>query len=168
MLSVSRDTRLLVCGQAPGRRVHQTGLSFNDPSGERLRAWMGVTRSEFYEHGAIGVAAMAFCFPGTDPHGSDRPPPPRCAALWRARLLAQLPNLELTLLVGRPAQLWALGAAAKPGMDAEVRAWRDRLPSILPLPHPSWRNNAWLKANPWFEAELAPYLRRRTRVILGA
>jgi uracil-DNA glycosylase len=158
VVRVSAETRLLICGQAPGRRVHESGLPFDDPSGERLRGWLGVDRATFYGHPAIGVAAMAFCFPGTDPAGGDYPPPKRCAALWRPRLLAELPKVELTLLVGSYAQAWALGRRAKGSMTETVRAWRDYLPDFLPLPHPSWRNTAWLKKNPWFDAEVAPYL----------
>src|SRR5580698_3996499 len=123
VVRVSAETRLLICGQAPGRRVHESGLPFDDPSGDRLRAWMGVDRATFYDHPAIGVAAMAFCFPGTDPKGGDYPPPARCAQLWRRRLLAELPKVELTLLVGRPAQLWALGRDhAGRSMTETVRA----------------------------------------------
>jgi len=169
VVRVSPRTRLLICGQAPGRRVHESGLPFDDPSGDRLRAWMGVDRDTFYDHPAIGVAAMAFCFPGTDPKGGDYPPPARCAALWRPRLLAELPQVELTLLVGRPAQRWELGGDRAGGsMTETVRAWRAFLPDVLVLPHPSWRNTAWLRKNPWFEAEIAPYLRQRVSLILGA
>ena len=168
VLRVSSETRLLICGQAPGRRVHESGRSFDDPSGERLRAWLGVDRQTFYGHPAIGVAAMAFCYPGSDGAGGDRPAPKRCAALWRERLIAALPSVELTLLVGRPAQLWALGRAAKPSLDAEARSWRDHLPRFLSLPHPSWRNSAWLKHNPWFEAEVTPDLRLRVAEILNS
>jgi len=167
VLHVDPQTRLLICGQAPGRRVHESGLSFDDPSGERLRAWLGIDRATFYGHPAIGVAAMAFCYPGTAPGGGDIPPPPRCAALWRARLIAALPKLELTLLIGRHAQLWALGERAKASMGETVRAWRDYLPAMLPLPHPSWRNTAWLKRNPWFEEEVTPWLRARVQAMLG-
>jgi uracil-DNA glycosylase len=168
VVRVSTATRLLICGQAPGRRVHESGLPFNDPSGERLRAWMGVDRTTFFGHPAIGVAAQAFCFPGTDPAGGDYPPPPRCAALWRRRLLAELPDVELTLLVGRPAQVWALGKRAGGSMGETVRAWRDFLPGAIVLPHPSWRNTAWLKRNPWFESEVTPYLRDRVAQLLAA
>ena len=161
VVRVRAETRLLICGQAPGRRVHESGLPFDDPSGDRLRGWMGIDRATFYDHPAIGVAAMAFCYPGTLARGGDLPPPPRCASLWRARLLAQLPNVELTLLLGRPAQVWALGTRAKASMDAAVRAWRETLPDVLMLPHPSWRNSGWLNRNPWFEAEVTPYLRDR-------
>jgi uracil-DNA glycosylase len=166
VVRVRRDTRLLICGQAPGRLVHESGLPFNDPSGDRLRGWLGIDRDTFYGHPAIGVAAMAFCFPGTNPKGGDYPPPARCAELWRPRLLSQLPKVELTLLVGGYAQAWALKGERKANMTETVRAWRDYLPTMLPLPHPSWRNTAWLKRNPWFEAEVAPYLRQRVRDIL--
>ena len=168
VVRVAAATRLLICGQAPGRRVHESGLPFDDPSGERLRGWMGVDRATFYGHPAIGVAAMAFCYPGTDPAGGDRPPPARCAALWRRRLLAELPNVEFTLLIGRPAQLWSLGGQVRASMTETVRAWRDYPPEVLAMPHPSWRNSGWLKRHPWFEAEVAPYLRRRVAAILAA
>lgn len=167
VVQVSAETRLLICGQAPGRRVHESGLSFDDPSGERLRDWMGIDRQTFYGHPAIGVAAMAFCFPGTNPKGGDYPPPRRCASLWRARLLAATPKVELTLLVGGYAQAWALGVRAKASMTETVAGWRDRLPAFLPMPHPSWRNTAWLKRNPWFEDEVTPYLRARVAAILA-
>jgi len=167
VVRVSADTRLLICGQAPGRLVHETGLPFNDPSGNRLRAWMGIDRDTFYGRSEIGVAAMAFCFPGTNPKGGDYPPPPRCAALWRPRLLAGLPKVELTLLVGSYAQAWALGARAKASMTDTVAAWTEYGPDVLPLPHPSWRNTGWLKRNPWFEEEVTPYLRQRVQAILA-
>ncbi|MET3528337.1 uracil-DNA glycosylase family protein [Phenylobacterium koreense] len=168
VVMVSAQTRLLICGQAPGRRVHESGAPFTDPSGDRLRGWMGVDAPAFYGRPEIGVAAMAFCFPGTNPKGGDYPPPPRCAQLWRTRLLAELPNVELTLLVGGHAQAWALGARAKANMTETVRAWREYAPAVLPMPHPSWRNTAWLKRNPWFEAEVTPYLRERVKGILGS
>jgi uracil-DNA glycosylase len=167
VVRVGAETRLLICGQAPGQRVHDSGLPFDDPSGERLRGWMGVDRATFYGEPAIGVAAMAFCFPGTSPRGGDYPPPRRCAELWRPQLLAALPQVELTLLVGSYAQAWALGARRKSTMTETVRAWREYLPDVLVLPHPSWRNSAWLKRNPWFEAEAAPYLRAAIARILG-
>ncbi|HEX7761561.1 MAG TPA: uracil-DNA glycosylase family protein [Caulobacteraceae bacterium] len=165
---VGADTRLLICGQAPGRRVHESGMPFTDPSGDRLRSWMGVDWDGFYTSGVIGVAAMAFCFPGTNPKGGDYPPPKRCARLWRQQLLDALPKVELTLLVGSYAQAWALGDRAEGNMTDTVRAWREYLPSQLPLPHPSWRNTAWLKRNPWFEEEVTPYLRARVAGMLAA
>lgn len=167
VVRVSAETRLLICGQAPGRRVHESGLPFDDPSGDRLRDWLGVDRTTFYDSPVFGVAAMAFCFPGTDPKGGDYPPPPRCAALWRRPLLEALPNVELTLLVGSHAQTWALGDRAKSSMTETVRAWREYLPlGYLPTPHPSWRNTAWLRRNPWLEDEVAPFLRRRVAGML--
>lgn len=166
VVRVAATTRLLICGQAPGRRVHESGLPFDDPSGERLRDWMGIDRATFYDHPAIGVAAMGFCFPGTDPRGGDFPPPRRCASLWRSRLMAELPPPELTLLVGGYAQRWALGATAGSLLET-VRRWRDFAPAVLPLPHPSWRNTAWLRRNPWFEVEVVPYLRARVSELLG-
>jgi len=168
VVRVFPETRLLICGQAPGRRVHESGLPFTDPSGDRLRTWMGVDHETFYRDRRLGVAAMAFCFPGTNPKGGDFPPPPRCARLWRPQLLAELPQVELTLLVGSYAQAWALGSSAKGTMTETVAAWRDYAPTLLPLPHPSWRNTAWLKRNPWFEAEVTPYLRQRVAGILAA
>jgi uracil-DNA glycosylase len=168
VVMVGPQTRLLICGQAPGRRVHESGAPFTDASGDRLRSWMGVDNQAFYRSPEIGVAAMAFCFPGTNPKGGDFPPPQRCAELWRAKLLAELPKVELTLLVGGYAQAWALGAQAKDNMTETVRAWRDYAPAFLPMPHPSWRNTGWLKRNPWFEAEVTPYLRDRVKGILGS
>jgi uracil-DNA glycosylase len=173
VVRVFPETRLLICGQAPGRRVHESGLPFTDPSGDRLREWMGVDYETFYADHRIGVAAQAFCYPGTAPKGGDYPPPRRCAELWRPRLMDALPKMELTLLVGSYAQVWAqsrglLGSRVKTNMTETVRAWRNHAPDILPLPHPSWRNTAWLRKNPWFEDEVVPYLRQRTRDILGS
>jgi uracil-DNA glycosylase len=159
VLRVSATARILVAGQAPGARVHASGLPFDDPSGERLRDWMGVDRATFYDAGRIAIAPMGFCFPGYDAKGADLPPPPICARTWRAGLMAALPRFGLTLLVGAHAQAWHLGARARPRLTDTVRAWRDYAPEILPTPHPSWRNAAWLKRNPWFEAELVPVLR---------
>jgi uracil-DNA glycosylase len=167
VVHVSSETRLLICGQAPGRRVHESGLPFDDPSGDRLRDWLGVDRETFYGDPRIGVAPMAFCFPGTNPKGGDYPPPTRCAELWRRSLLSQLPKVELTLLVGAHAQRWALQGAAKSTMTETVAAWRTYGPSVIPLPHPSWRSTAWLKRHPWFDAELTPYLRARVAVVLA-
>ena len=168
VVRVSPQTRLLICGQAPGRRVHESGLPFDDPSGDRLRGWMGVDRDTFYGDPRIGVAAMAFCYPGTDPKGGDYPPPPRCAALWRERLIAELPKVELTLLVGWPAMTWKLKDRAGPSMTETVAAWREHLPGDLVLPHPSWRNTGWLKRQVWFEENVVPYLRGRVAELLSA
>jgi len=166
VLRASATARLCIVGQAPGMRAHETGLSFNDRSGDRLREWMGVDRETFYDVSRIAVVGMAFCFPGYDANGSDKPPRRECAAHWRKRLFDALPQFELTLLVGSYAQAWHLGDRAKANMTGTVRAWRDTAPRYIPLPHPSWRNTGWLKKNPWFEAELLPVLRRRVRRVL--
>lgn len=168
VLRVSSHARIAVVGQAPGTRVHASGVPFTDPSGERLRAWMGVTPEEFYDTRRIAIIPMGFCFPGLDAKGADRPPRRECAPLWRPRLFALLPQIELMLLVGGYAQRWHLGDKAERSVGATVAAWRRLLdepqtPRCLPLPHPSWRNNAWLKAHPWFEAELLPVLRTEVR-----
>ena len=167
VVQVTSDIRLLICGQAPGRRVHESGLPFDDPSGDRLREWLGLDRRAFYADTRIGVAPMAFCFPGTNPKGGDYPPPPRCAALWRQSLLACLPRVELTLLVGAYAQRWALPDTPRRSMTETVAAWRTYGPAVIPLPHPSWRSAVWQRRNPWFKDELAPYLRARVSAILS-
>ena len=166
-MRATSQTRLLICGQAPGRRVHESGVPFDDPSGDRLRDWLGVDRDAFDRDPRIGVAPMAFCFPGTRPQGGDCPPPPRCAARWRRPLLARLPKVEFILLVGVYAQRWALQGAARATMTDTVAAWRSYGPSVIPLPHPSWRSTAWLRRNGWFEADVAPYLRTRVAEILA-
>ena len=168
VVRVFPETRLLICGQAPGRRVHESGLPFDDRSGDRLRDWLGVDRETFYGDRRIGVAAMAFCFPGTNPKGGDYPPPRRCAELWRPQLLAALQNVELTLLVGSYAQHWERSEAKERAMTHTVASWRDYLPHAVPMPHPSWRNTAWLKRNPWFEDEVVPYVRLRVAEMLGS
>jgi uracil-DNA glycosylase len=168
VVHVSHTARLLIAGQAPGMRVHKTGLPFNDPSGDRLRDWMGIGRETFYDTRRVSIAGMAFCFPGYDDAGADKPPPRICAQHWRVRLMETLPPMKLTLLVGSYAQQWHLGEAAKSTMTETVRAWRGFAPRHIPLPHPSWRNNGWLKKNPWFETELVPYLRKRVRSALSS
>jgi uracil-DNA glycosylase len=157
---VHPDARILIAGQAPGRRVHETGIPWNDASGDRLRDWLQMGRDAFYDKTQIAVAAMGFCFPGTV-KGADLPPRRECAPLWRPRLLPLLKNVRLTLLVGTYAQRYHLGAAVKRNLGETVGAWRDYPPEVMPLPHPSWRNSAWLKRNPWFEADVLPELRRR-------
>ncbi|SFI06616.1 uracil-DNA glycosylase family protein [Albimonas pacifica] len=161
---ISSTARLLIAGQAPGARVHASGLPFDDRSGDRLRDWLGVDRETFYDRSRVAILPMAFCFPGYDARGSDLPPPPLCAQLWRERALAAMPQVELTLLVGAHAQAWALGG--KRNLTERVRDWRDHLPGPIPLPHPSWRNTAWLRRNPWFEEELVPWLRARVSDLL--
>jgi uracil-DNA glycosylase len=160
-----RGARILIAGQAPGARVHESGVPFDDPSGDRLREWMGVGRETFYDQSRIAILPMAFCFPGYDAKKSDLPPPPVCAETWRARLVAALGSVRLTLLVGGYAQRWHLGTNG--GVTATVRDWRSHEPDAIPLPHPSWRNTAWLKKNPWFEAELLPVLRQRVAEALA-
>jgi uracil-DNA glycosylase len=168
VLHVTKKSKLMIASQAPGLRVHKSGISFDDTSGDRLRAWMGVHRETFYDDSKIALAGMAFCFPGYDTFGGDKPPPKVCAAHWRTRLLAARPPFELTLLVGSYALDWYLGDKKRENMTETVRAWRDYAPRYIPLPHPSWRNNGWLKKNPWFEIELLPYLRRRVRRVLSS
>jgi uracil-DNA glycosylase len=172
VVRVSTSARLAVCGQAPGARVHASGVPFSDPSGVRLRQWMGVTDEDFYDASRVAIVPMGFCFPGLDAKGGDLPPRKECAQRWRARLFAQLPNVELILLVGQYAQAWHLGADRKPTLTETVRDWRRIVtrpdhPRMLPLPHPSWRNTAWLKANPWFETELLPVLKHDVKALLN-
>lgn len=162
---LSPSARVLIAGQAPGMRVHESGVPFDDRSGDRLREWMGVDRETFYDRARIAILPMAFCFPGYDEQGSDLPPPKICAATWRARALAAMPQIELTLLVGGYAQRWTLGGAAGSVTDL-VRRWREFGPERIPLPHPSWRNTGWLKKNPWFGEEVLPHLRGRVRALL--
>lgn len=171
VLRVSATARIAVCGQAPGTRVHKSGIPFTDPSGVRLRSWMGVTEDEFYDRSRVAVVPMGFCFPGQDAKGGDLPPRSECAPLWRARVFAHLPDLELVLLVGHYAQRWHLGPACGPDLTATMCNWRGILgagprPRLLPLPHPSWRNNGWLKRHPWFATDLLPELRSRVRSAL--
>ncbi|MBM3605739.1 MAG: uracil-DNA glycosylase family protein [Alphaproteobacteria bacterium] len=148
--------RILIVGQAPGARVHESGRPFTDRSGDRLRAWMDVTETQFYDLDRIAIVPMAFCFPGYDAKGSDLPPPPICAATWRDRVMQELAP-RLTLLVGGHAMRWHLGSRK---VTDTVRDWRSHAPAVFPLPHPSWRNTGWLRRNPWFEAEMLPELRR--------
>ena len=156
--------KILIAGQAPGKKVHETGIPFNDPSGDRLRAWMGVTRETFYDAKKIAILPMGFCYPGTGKSG-DLPPRPECAAHWRKKLLAQLPNIELTLVIGQYAQDWHLSDTQKPTLTETVRAWKDYWPKMLALPHPSPRNNIWLKKNQWFEKEVIPKLQKNIAAI---
>ena len=158
------SARLLICGQAPGAKVHESGVPFTDPSGVRLRDWMGIDDATFYDRDRIGILPMAFCFPGYNAKGSDLPPPPICAKTWRQPSLDMLPKVELILLIGGYAQKWHLGTK---NVTDTVRDWRAHGPRVLPLPHPSWRNTAWLKKNPWFEAELLPVLRARVKEVLA-
>ena len=155
----STKARVMIAGQAPGARVHQSGIPFDDPSGDRLRDWLGVDRDTFYDANRIAIVPMAFCFPGYDARGSDLPPPKICAQSWRAELLAAMGQVELTLLVGQYAQAWHMGRARKRSLTETVRHWKEYGPHLLPLPHPSWRNTGWLKRNPWFAEDVLPWLK---------
>ena len=171
VLRPSTTARLCICSQAPGVRVHASGKPFTDPSGDRLRAWLGVTPQEFYDQRRIAIVPMGFCFPGHDQAGGDLPPRRECARAWHARLFALMPQLELVLLVGGYAQRWHLGASQS-SMTEIVGRWREQLaasehPRRIALPHPSWRNNAWLSANSWFERDLLPELRREVHRLLA-
>ncbi|WP_428296586.1 uracil-DNA glycosylase family protein [Hyphomicrobium sp.] len=171
VLRVSDTARLAIVGQAPGTRVHASGVPFSDPSGVRLRSWMGVSEEAFYDEARVAITPMGFCFPGLDAAGGDLPPRPECAPLWRPRLFELLPQLELVLLVGFHGQRWHLGRDCGRTLSETVADYRrilarPGLPRFFPLPHPSWRNNAWLRANPWFEAELLPVLKREVRKLL--
>lgn len=172
VLRASIKARLAIAGQAPGTRVHQSGIPFSDPSGVRLRHWMQVSDDEFYDTDRVAIIPMGFCFPGLDKNGGDLPPRRECAATWRDKLFSELPNLELILLVGGYAQKWHLGKRVKPTVTETVAHWQCYFsaskdsPRFLPLPHPSWRNTHWLKKNPWFEAEVVPVLRRDVRRLL--
>jgi uracil-DNA glycosylase len=159
---LSQTARILIAGQAPGLRVHQSGLPFDDASGDRLRDWLGVDRAQFYDPAHFAIVPMGFCFPGYDAKGSDLPPRRECAPLWRRGVLAAMPQIRLVLAVGGYAQAWHLGLPSSTPMTRTVADWRRHLDAgILPLPHPSWRNTGWLKKNPWFAEELLPVLRAR-------
>ena len=171
VLRPSTTARICICSQAPGVRVHASGKPFTDPSGDRLRAWLGVTPQEFYDQRRVAIVPMGFCFPGHDSAGGDLPPRRECARTWHQPLFALMPQLELLLLVGSYAQRWHLSAGNTP-MTVMVSRWREQLeapaaPRRVALPHPSWRNNAWLSANSWFEHELLPELQREVRRLLA-
>ncbi len=169
---ISPTARILICGQAPGLRVHESGLPFNDASGDRLRLWLDVTRDEFYDPGLFAIVPMGFCFPGYDDKGSDLPPRRECAPRWRQVVMDAMPQIELVLAIGQYAQGWHLGDRRAATMTETVRNWRTYLgsntgPAVLALPHPSWRNTGWLKRNPWFEAEVLPVLRERVKNLIS-
>ena len=171
VLRPSTTARICICSQAPGVRVHVSGMPFSDASGDRLRAWLGLTAAEFYDQRRVAIVPMGFCFPGHDATGGDLPPRRECAATWHQRLFAAMPQLQLILAVGSYAKSWHLGPAAAAGMTAAVSSWRElwqsaSQPRRIALPHPSWRNNAWLAANPWFEGELLPRVRHEIRRLL--
>jgi len=164
VLQLHPDARILIAGQAPGRKVHETGVPFDDPSGARLREWLGIERERFYDPRTVALLPMGFCYPGTGKNG-DLPPRPECAATWRQPLLDHLPRLELTLVLGQYAQAWHLDGRRE-SVTVRVRNWRRHWPSVVPLPHPSPRNNRWLAQNPWFESDVLPVLRARIKALL--
>ncbi|MEO1066141.1 MAG: uracil-DNA glycosylase family protein [Pseudomonadota bacterium] len=164
VVRLSSTARLCIAGQAPGTRVHASGMPFTDPSGDRLRDWMGVSEDAFYDKAKLAIVPMGFCFPGLDAKGGDLPPRPECRRTWHDQVFDLMPQLELVLVIGQYAQAYHLGTERRRTLTETVSEWRallnlPRNPKVLPLPHPSWRNNAWLKKNPWFELELLPVLR---------
>jgi uracil-DNA glycosylase len=168
---ISPAARILISGQAPGLRVHESGLPFNDASGDRLRQWLGVTREQFYDPSLFAIVPMGFCFPGYDAHGSDLPPRRECAPRWRQEVIDAMPQIELVLAIGQYAQGWHLGDRRAATMTETVLNWRAHLgsnigPPVLALPHPSWRNTGWLKKNPWFAADVLPVLQQRVSKLI--
>ena len=164
VLQVHSKAKILIAGQAPGRRVHKSGVPFDDPSGDRLREWMGISPSEFYDARKVAILPMGFCYPGTGRSG-DLPPRPECAEAWRDSLLQQMTNIRLTLVIGQYAIGWHLNRP-RSKITEIVKNWKKYRPQSIPMPHPSPRNNLWLKKNPWFEVEVLPYLRRRVTQLL--
>jgi len=168
VLQVSQTAKVCICGQAPGTRVHRSGRPFTDPSGDRLRDWMGIGPEVFYDPERLAIVPMGFCFPGLDHKGGDLPPRSECRAAWHDRLFAAMPRIELVLVIGQYAQSYHLGPARKKSLTETVAAWREYFerrpeqgkPAVLPLPHPSWRNNAWLRRHAWFETDLLPVLKK--------
>lgn len=160
VLQAGASARILVVGQAPGVRVHTSGIPWDDPSGDRLRAWTGLNKSRFYDESQVAIVPMGFCYPGRG-RGGDLPPRRECAVLWLDQLLARLPHIELTLLIGLHAQRHFLGHRRKASLTETVKAWREFAPDYLPLPHPSARNTPWFQRNPWFEQDLLPALSQR-------
>lgn len=161
---MSKTAPVLIAGQAPGARVHASGIPFDDPSGDRLREWLGVDRDAFYDRSKFAILPMAYCFPGYDDKGSDLPPPPICAKTWRARAMAVMGQVKLVLLIGGYAQKWHLRDAGT--VTQTVKNWLNYAPDIVPLPHPSWRNTGWIKKNPWFESELVPELQSSIKSLI--
>jgi len=165
VLRASSTARILIVGQAPGRRVHETGIPWNDPSGDRLRLWLQMTREQFYDERHIAIVPAGLCFPGSGVRG-DAPPRPECAPLWHPQLRALMPKIRLTLLIGQYAQSYYLGRRRKKSLRETVLAYQEYLPEFLPLPHPSPRNQLWLKQNPWFEGEVVPVLKLQVAAAL--
>ncbi|MEM8735885.1 MAG: uracil-DNA glycosylase family protein [Planctomycetota bacterium] len=165
VLVAQQDARILIMGQAPGLRVHQSGIAWDDPSGQRLRQWMNVDRETFYDASKVALVPMGFCYPGTGSQG-DLPPRKECAEIWHERLLAKLEQVQLTLVIGRYAQQYRLGENNKATLTETVQCWSEFAPELIPLPHPSPRNNRWLKRNPFFERDVVPYLADRIQDLL--
>ncbi len=165
VLAATEKARILIIGQAPGLKVHECGVPWDDASGERLRAWLGISRGEFYDDSKLALVPMGFCYPGKGATG-DLPPRPECARLWHHQILAKLVNVRLTLLVGRYAQAYRLGDKSQSTLTKTVQAWQEMTPDLLPLPHPSPLNNRWLKKNAWFERDVIPYLQKRVKELL--
>ncbi|OCW57910.1 uracil-DNA glycosylase family protein [Hoeflea olei] len=169
----SAEAPILIAGQAPGTRVHASGKPFTDPSGDRLRDWLGVDEARFYDPARFAIVPMGFCFPGLDAKGSDLPPRRECAPAWRAEVMAAMPQLKLVLAIGHYAQAWHLGPLRQKTMTETVRDWRAILAAteqgvaVLPMPHPSWRNTGWIRKNPWFERDLLPELKARVHALIG-
>jgi uracil-DNA glycosylase len=168
----STEARILIAGQAPGTKVHASGIPFDDASGDRLRDWLRVTRAEFYNARNFATAPMGFCFPGQDAAGSDLPPRRECAPAWRTQLMQAMPQIDLVLAIGGYAQAWHLGRTRPGSVTATVETWREVFeasgnPRVIPLPHPSWRNTGWIRKHPWFETELLPFLRHAIDERLG-
>ncbi|QDG79717.1 uracil-DNA glycosylase family protein [Labrenzia sp. PHM005] len=175
VLQTSSKARICICGQAPGTRVHKSGKPFTDPSGDRLRTWMGIGEDVFYDPDKLAIVPMGFCFPGLDTKGGDLPPRRECRKAWHDRVFAAMPQIELILVIGQYAQAYHLGNARKGSLTNTVAAWQSYFensgtaakPRVIPLPHPSWRNNAWLRKNPWFETDLLPVLQKEIARLLG-
>jgi len=168
VLRMSATAKICIAGQAPGLRVHKSGVPYSDPSGERLRSWMGIGHDTFYDEGLVAIVPMGFCFPGYDEAGGDLPPRPECVRAWHDRLFKAAPRFALKLAIGQYAHRYHLKGRTRQSVTETVQAWRDYGPDTVPLPHPSWRNNGWLKKNPWFETELIPHLRRRVQDALSS
>ncbi|WP_412049266.1 uracil-DNA glycosylase family protein [Hoeflea sp. Naph1] len=170
--TASSRASVLIAGQAPGTRVHASGRPFTDPSGDRLRDWLGVNEDQFYDSDNFAIVPMGFCFPGLDAKGGDLPPRRECAPAWRDRLMAAMPQIKLILVIGQYAHAWHLGPLRRKTLTETVQEWRSILSAseancaVMPLPHPSWRNSGWIRKNPWFEAELLPELKRRIAVLV--
>jgi uracil-DNA glycosylase len=166
-LRVSKGARLLIISQAPGSKLHQTGIPWNDASGDRLRDWMNLDRSIFYDENKVAIVPIGFCYPGAKANGGDKPPRPECAPLWHQRVLDQLPNLQLTLLVGQYPQVRYLGSIRKRSLTETVKAFSEYAPKFFPLPHPSWRSGIWMQKEPWFEQAVVPQLQKAVQRVIA-